>query len=118
MSVGNGLQKRLLADAKPTLAKLRRELAILLWQAIKRFASNGFDRLHLGRTSLVNEGLRRFKLGFGAQEERIEYYKYDFVKQTFVSEIDNSTGWFNWAFRRMPLPMLQLAGEVLYPHLS
>jgi hypothetical protein len=72
MSVGNGLQKRLLADAKPTLAKLR----------------------------------------------RIEYYKYDFVKQTFVSEIDNSTGWFNWAFRRMPLPMLQLAGEVLYPHLS
>jgi hypothetical protein len=91
---------------------------ILLWQAIKRFASNGFDRLHLGRTSLVNEGLRRFKLGFGAQEERIEYYKYDFVKQTFVSEIDNSTGWFNWAFRRMPLPMLQLAGEVLYPHLS
>jgi hypothetical protein len=27
MSVGNGLQKRLLADAKPTLAKRRRELA-------------------------------------------------------------------------------------------
>lgn len=91
---------------------------VLLWQAIKRCADNGFDSLHLGRTSLANEGLRRFKLGFGAQEHRIEYYKYDFTKQTYVGEIDHSTGWFNWAFRRMPLPMLQLAGELLYPHLS
>ena len=91
---------------------------ILLWEAITRCADKGFDTLHLGRTSLTNEGLRRFKLGFGACEERINYYKYDFAKQTFVSEIDHSTGWFNWPFRHMPLPVLRLAGELLYPHLS
>jgi hypothetical protein len=64
-----------------------------LWECIKRFADKGFDTLDLGRTSLANEGLGRFKLGFGAREERIEYYKYDFVKQTFVTEIDHSAGW-------------------------
>jgi hypothetical protein len=91
---------------------------ILLWEAIKRYADNRFDRLHLGRTSLTNEGLRRFKLGFGAREERIEYYNYDFVRQTFVKGVDRSTGLFRWPFVYMPLPALRLAGEILYPHLS
>jgi GNAT acetyltransferase-like protein len=91
---------------------------ILLWEAIRRCADNGFDALHLGRTSLANEGLRRFKLGFGACEERIEYYKYDFVRQTFVKGVDRSTGWFKWPLACMPLPALRLAGEMLYPHLS
>jgi hypothetical protein len=91
---------------------------ILFWEAIKRYADDGFEILHLGRTSLTNEGLRRFKLGFGAREERVEYYKYDFVKQTFVTEIDRSAGWFNLLFRCLPLPALRLAGEMLYPHLS
>jgi hypothetical protein len=91
---------------------------ILLWECIKRFADKGFDTLDLGRTSLANEGLGRFKLGFGAREERIEYYKYDFVKQTFVTEIDHSAGWLRWPFGCMPLPALRLAGELLYPHMS
>jgi lipid II:glycine glycyltransferase (peptidoglycan interpeptide bridge formation enzyme) len=88
---------------------------ILLWDAIKRCVDNGFDILHLGRTSLANEGLRRFKLGFGAREERIEYYKYHFVKQTFVRQIDHSATYFRLLFRCMPLPALRLAGEMLYP---
>jgi hypothetical protein len=90
----------------------------LLWEAIKRCVDNGFDTLHLGRTSLANEGLRRFKLGFGAREERIEYYKYDFVRRTFVRQIDHSAASFRPLFRWMPLPALRLAGEMLYPHLS
>ena len=91
---------------------------ILLWEAIKRCADNRFDSLHFGRTSLTNEGLRRFKLGFGAREERIENYNYDFVRQTFVRQVDRSAGWFNWPFGCMPLPALRLAGEMLYPHMS
>ena len=61
-----------------------------MWEAIKRYAENGFSRLHLGRTSLANEGLRRFKLGLGAREEKIEYYKYDFRKESFVSDVDRA----------------------------
>ena len=91
---------------------------LVMWEAIKRCAASGLARLHLGRTSLGNEGLRQFKLGFGAREERIEYRKYDFTKRAFVTSKERSEGWFNRVFRSLPLPALRLAGEVLYPHLS
>jgi len=91
---------------------------LLMWEAIKRYAANGCQQLHLGRTSLANEGLRRFKLGFGAREEKISYYKHDFLKQAFVTDTDRAEGWFNRVFRLMPRPLLRLAGQILYPHLS
>ena len=90
----------------------------MMWNAIKRYAEHGFARLHLGRTSLANEGLRRFKLGLGAREERIEYYKYDFLEESFVRDTDRAEGWFNRVFRLLPSPLLRLAGSLLYPHLS
>lgn len=91
---------------------------VLMWEAIKRFCSEGHTRLHLGRTSLGEEGLRRFKLGLGAQEEQIAYYRYAFRARTFVADKDRTEGWFNHLFRRLPLPALRLAGSILYPHLS
>jgi hypothetical protein len=65
---------------------------LMMWAAIKRCASHGLKSLHLGRTSLANEGLRRFKVGFGAREERIEYYKYDFPTRAFVTSTDRADG--------------------------
>lgn len=91
---------------------------LLMWEAIKRYAAAGFETLHLGRTSLANEGLRRFKLGFGAVEERIEYSKYDFRKRRFVEDTDRAEGPLNNLFRWLPLPLLRFAGQALYPHLS
>ena len=38
---------------------------LVMWEAIQFLAQNGFDTLHLGRTSFGNEGLRRFKLCLG-----------------------------------------------------
>ena len=57
---------------------------LVLWESMKKCATAGLTRLHLGRTSLHQEGLRRFKLGFGAVEEQVDYFKYDFRKQAFV----------------------------------
>jgi CelD/BcsL family acetyltransferase involved in cellulose biosynthesis len=91
---------------------------LLMWEAIRWHARRGFDALHLGRTSLANEGLRRFKLGFGAREERIEYARYEFARQSFVKDIDRTEGWFNRLFRWQPLPVLRFLGRVLYPHLA
>ncbi len=42
---------------------------VVMWEAIKWHARHGATTLHLGRTSLGNEGLRRFKLGWGAGEQ-------------------------------------------------
>ena len=51
---------------------------LVMWAAIKNFVrAGGAKHLDLGRTSLGNEGLRKFKLGWGAREEKIEYVKYD-----------------------------------------
>jgi len=91
---------------------------LLMWEAIKWHARLGLASLHLGRTSLFADGLRRFKLGFGAREERIEYCRYDFASASFVTGRDRSESWLNSVFRCLPLPVLRLAGHMLYPHLS
>jgi CelD/BcsL family acetyltransferase involved in cellulose biosynthesis len=91
---------------------------LMMWEAVKHCATLGFKSLHLGRTSVANEGLRRFKLGFGAREEKLEYRRYDFRQRKFVTDTDRADGWVNHVFRRLPSPALRLAGRLLYPHLS
>lgn len=91
---------------------------LLLWFGIAYYATWGFTRLDLGRTSLSNEGLRRFKLGWGTDETRVDYLKYDFGKDTFLTERDRVHGWYNALFRAMPLPALKGIGTLLYRHLA
>lgn len=91
---------------------------LVIWEAIKRYASEGFTHLHLGRTSLCNQGLRRFKRGFGAREERIENCRYDLEKHAFAPENQPAKETSSYLFRCLPLPLLRLAGRMLYPHLS
>jgi hypothetical protein len=91
---------------------------LVMWAAMRKYAQEGYTHFHLGRTSLRNEGLRRFKAGFGAHEQKIEYFEYDLRKQAFVRSIDRAESWINNFFCRLPLPILRLAGRLLYPHLS
>lgn len=91
---------------------------LLMWEAMKRCAELGCEVLHLGRTSLGQEGLRRFKLGFGGREEQINYYKYDFGKQAFITQADRARSGITNLFKCFPLPLFRLAGRFLYPHLS
>jgi hypothetical protein len=91
---------------------------LLMWQAILRYARLGFEVFHFGRTSLSNAGLRRFKLGWGAREELLAYFKYDFRRRTWVADADRSAGWQAALFRRLPLPVNRWIGARLYPHLA
>ncbi|MGA2540036.1 MAG: GNAT family N-acetyltransferase [Verrucomicrobiota bacterium] len=91
---------------------------LLLWEGIRQCAARGCERLHFGRTSLANEGLRRFKLGFGTREEQIKCCKYDFRAGRFVRDVDRAEGWSNRVFALLPPRVLRLAGQLLYPHLS
>jgi hypothetical protein len=91
---------------------------LLMWAAMKHCAAMGISELHLGRTSLFSDGLRQFKLGFGAAEERIEYARYDLRRGAFVKSADRAEGILNVTFRSLPLPLLRLAGGLLYGHLS
>jgi hypothetical protein len=89
---------------------------LVMWEAIKWHARHGARTLHLGRTSLWNDGLRRFKLGWGAREERIEYVKYDLGAGRFVCDRDESTGWHTRIFQRMPIRLSRWLGAALYRH--
>lgn len=89
---------------------------LVMWEAIKWLARNGATSLHLGRTSKANEGLRRFKLQWGATETSIEYAKYDLRRSRFVVTPDCVTGWHNRVFRALPLFASRLAGNLLYKH--
>jgi hypothetical protein len=91
---------------------------LVMWEGIKYYASRGFRTLHLGRTSLINEGLRRFKLGWGAREHSIEYFKYDLRKSAFVTDRDGALGWYNRIFAALPLSLSRFLGSVLYRHVA
>jgi hypothetical protein len=67
---------------------------------------------------LSHDGLRRFKLALGASEEKVQYGKYDYGSKQFVVDVDGVEGWFNRVFASLPMPLLRLAGSILYPHLS
>ncbi len=89
---------------------------LVMWEAIKWHARQRCESLDLGRTSLGNEGLRRFKLGWGAAEQKIEYTKYDLRQEKFVTDRDESSGWHNQVFKRLPIFMSRLIGAGLYRH--
>ena len=89
---------------------------LVMWEAMKWLARKGMKRLHLGRTSIFNEGLRRFKLSLGAHEEKIEYVKFDLRQNRFVTEVDGVAGWHNRVFRVMPAFASRVAGRILYRH--
>ncbi len=91
---------------------------LVMWEAIKWYAQHGFEQLDFGRTSLENEGLRKFKLAWGTEERMIEYVKYDRRQHRFVTARDESSGWHNRVFRALPLPLSRFIGAVLYKHVA
>ena len=91
---------------------------LLMWEAIKWYHAQGMASLDFGRTSLAHDGLRRFKLGWGATETRTGYVKFDLARGVFRTETDRVSGWHTAVFRRMPVSVLQWVGRVLYRHLT
>jgi hypothetical protein len=91
---------------------------MIMWHAIKLYAALGCRTLDFGRTSLRNEGLRRFKLGWGSTETPLQYFKYDFRERSFTRDRDEATGWHNRFFRILPRPISRLIGTLLYPHIA
>ena len=50
---------------------------VVMSRAIEWCAGHGMEALDFGRTETTNDGLRRFKLGWGAEETEIQYSRYD-----------------------------------------
>jgi len=91
---------------------------LVMWRAIEWFARNGFEGMDFGRTSLGNDGLRRFKLSWGTTERSIHYFKYDLSSDSFVTSHDQASGWHNRVFRILPRSVSQWIGTALYKHIA
>ncbi|HEU6449223.1 MAG TPA: peptidoglycan bridge formation glycyltransferase FemA/FemB family protein [Verrucomicrobiae bacterium] len=92
---------------------------LAMWEGIKALAQHHrVKKLSFGKTSLANDGLRKFKLGWGADEQRLEYFKFDLRRGKFVTDTDKCFGWHNRIFQSLPVPASRLIGKVLYRHMG
>ena len=90
---------------------------LVMWEAIKWYASRGYSWFTMGRTAPSNEGLRRFKCGFGAREYPIDYFRYDLRRERFLTGHEEKPGWINRACGLSPLFVLQIIGRLAYRHI-
>jgi CelD/BcsL family acetyltransferase involved in cellulose biosynthesis len=86
---------------------------LVMSTAIRHLAERGFASLHFGRTSLSNEGLRRFKKGWGALELPIRYYRHDLRARRWMTSADRASGAHNHFFRRWRLCVNRGLGALL-----
>lgn len=90
---------------------------LVMWEAIRWCCRNGVRTFGFGRTEPDNEGLLQFKRGWGAAEEKLGYYRYDIKNREFaVRNAGPKTS--HDVFKMLPLPMLRLAGNLLYRHVG
>jgi hypothetical protein len=89
-----------------------------MWYGVQWYARAGFDRLDSGRTEKANEGLRRFKVGWGAVEHSIEYFKYDLGTQRFITGKGEFSHMRERILKRIPIPIARISGSVLYRHVA
>jgi hypothetical protein len=91
---------------------------LVMWEGIRYLAENGSEELDFGRTGLGHGGLRRFKLAYGAKEEKINYFKFDTVVCPRTTGFEAGSGLHSAVFERLPLALNCLAGALIYPHLD
>jgi hypothetical protein len=91
---------------------------LIMDEAIRRYGEQGMSDLSFGRTEPGHQGLRRFKLGWGAVEEPASYFKFDTGKMAFAAGSPGVSEKAKKVFSRLPLPALDLLGRVLYRHMG
>lgn len=91
---------------------------LVMWEAIRRYAREGFTDLDFGRTSTSNNGLRRFKLGWGTEERKIDYVRCDLRKMQYVRNRDDKDGGMHMLYRFVPVVLSRAVGSLLYKHIA
>ncbi|MGB5157678.1 lipid II:glycine glycyltransferase FemX [Desulfobacterium sp. N47] len=89
---------------------------LVMWEAIKWYIKKEFKSLSLGRTEPENHGLRQFKLGMGAEEYFIKYYRYDLKSGSFVREPEKVSPFQTKIFSKLPVVVLKFIGTFYYRH--
>jgi Acetyltransferase (GNAT) domain len=91
---------------------------LVMWHGIQFLVRIGVKKLHFGRTDCGNDGLRRFKLSWGTQEEVINYHRVDPSGRQCFTPVRSDSGFHKKVFGRLPLVFNRVAGSIIYPHLD
>src|SRR6266576_3399024 len=91
---------------------------LVMWRGIQFLLRTGVEKLRFGRTERENEGLRRFKLSWGTQEEVIDYCRIDPLGRQRLIPAPHNFGFHKRVFGRLPLRLNRLIGSMIYPHLD
>ena len=91
---------------------------LVIWHGIQFLVRIGVQRIHFGRTECENDGLRRFKLSWGTQEQLIHYYRIDPLGRPCFTPTQRNSSLHKRVFGRLPLVFNRMAGSIIYPHLD
>ncbi len=91
---------------------------LVIWEAIRWFCDHGYRTLCFGRTEAESKGLQQFKVGWGTRDCSLHYFKYDLRKMEFAAPRIRNRSISTLVFQRLPIPVLNLAGSVLYRHMG
>lgn len=89
---------------------------LVMWEAMAWHAQHGYATFDFGRTARGNEGLRRFKRGWGAVEHPVTYLRVDLLTGQRVAPQDRTAGWHTALFRHAPPTLARWVGSLLYRH--
>ena len=91
---------------------------LIMWEGISWLCKHFHGDLCFGRTEAGNAGLRQFKNGWGSKECNLNYFRYDLQRMEFTAHQSGLNHLGTRLVQRMPLPVLNLAGSVLYRHIG
>jgi hypothetical protein len=91
---------------------------LIMWEAIKYYSPRGYKEFSFGRTAPENRGLLQFKDGWSKRRTEIKYYKYDLKEKRFETERPKVSTFYTKIFQRMPIPILNIFGSMLYKHMG
>lgn len=91
---------------------------LLMLEAIRWSCEQGQGKFDFGRTDLDNEGLRRFKRSWGAEELPLSYTYLTAAEPAAAGEPSLRDRLMTRTIQRSPAVVGRLAGEMLYRHVG
>lgn len=89
---------------------------LLTWEMIKYYLNNNYISFSFGRTDPLNKGLIKYKDGWTKNKEVINYYFYDFKKNSFQKKIYSLPKRYHSICKKLPLPILKIIGRIIYKY--
>lgn len=94
-------------------------IPLLMWDAIQEARENNLRIFDFGRTDLHDDGLCQFKERYGAERSQLTYYRVSNPKHAGLApRVAVEAHAVRKLFQRLPTPILEMFGRILYRHVG